>query len=62
LKIKPPSAKAVTIAMLLVAEAQQLIKQTEVNLEPQVLPQLLRGLAEKLEAKASDEGSASPSS
>ena len=48
--------------MLLVAEAQQLIKQTEVNLEPQVLPQLLRGLAEKLEAKASDEGSASPSS
>jgi hypothetical protein len=47
--------------MLLVAEAQQLIKQTEVNLEPQVLPQLLRGLAEKLEAKASDESSRSPS-
>lgn len=47
--------------MLLVAEAQQLIKQTEVNLEPQVLPQLLRGLAEKLEAKASNEGAKSSS-
>jgi hypothetical protein len=44
--------------MLLVAEAQQLIKQTEVNLEPQVLPQLLRGLAEKLEARATNENTA----
>ena len=60
MKLAPPSTRAVTIAMLLVAEAQQLINQTEINLEPQVLPQLLRGLADKLEAKAKNEGAASP--
>jgi len=48
--VKLPSAKNAALALHLVAEAQKLLEKVELQLPAKMVPQLLRDLADKLEA------------
>jgi hypothetical protein len=47
--VKVPSAKSAAVALHLVAEAQKLLEQAELNFPTQMIPQLLRNLADRVE-------------
>jgi len=47
--MKLPDAKVLSVAFHLVAEAQRLLEQAELQLPANVVPQLLRELADKIE-------------
>jgi hypothetical protein len=47
--VKVPSAKSAAVALHLVAEAQKLLEQAELAFPTQLVPQLLRELAERIE-------------
>jgi len=49
--MKLPSAKNAALALHLVAEAQKLLEKVELQLPAKMVPQLLRDLADKLEAE-----------
>jgi len=61
--VRIPSARSAALALHLVAEAQKLMEQAELKLPPNVVPQLLRELAARLEEteRKSHEEPASPS-
>ena len=46
-----PSAKNAALALHLVAEAQKLLERVDLKLPAKMVPQLLRDLADKLEAE-----------
>jgi hypothetical protein len=50
--VKLPSAKNAALALHLVAEAQKLLERVDLQLPAKMVPQLLRDLADKLEAEA----------
>ena len=50
--MKLPSAKNAALALHLVAEAQKLLERVDLQLPAKMVPQLLRDLADKLEAEA----------
>lgn len=67
--MKVPSARSAALALHLVAEAQKLLEQAELNFPTQMIPELLRNLADRVEKQTfvkqetnNDENSTSPGS
>jgi len=52
--VKIPSAKNVALALHLVAEAQRLLEKAELKMPVQLLPQVLRDLADRIETESEE--------